>query len=182
MTAAMTIGDAGAVPAWGPKMAALANDKQRAFVCALFDAPPKGKGQLIWAATTAGYGTSTSSKKSLSVIASRLAMQPAVQDALHEEAHRRFKMLPAAAIPALEQLLKSPGHRDHSRGIAMVLDRFAPVETRTTVRIEDTRPPTPEAIATVLARIEELARRAGIALPPPPTIDAEFKIVEAAGS
>src|SRR5262249_8309010 len=48
-----------ALPEWGPKMRALANDKQRAFVCALFDAPPHGKGQLIWSAKVGGYGTPT---------------------------------------------------------------------------------------------------------------------------
>ena len=45
-------------PPWGPKMLALSTDKQRAFVCALYDeeAPIKGEGLLIWAARKAGYG------------------------------------------------------------------------------------------------------------------------------
>jgi hypothetical protein len=36
--------DIDVVPSWGPKMLALANDKQRAFVCALFMPRPRERG------------------------------------------------------------------------------------------------------------------------------------------
>jgi phage terminase small subunit len=170
------ITDVNVVPSWGPKMLALANDKQRAFVCALFDAPPKGKGALIYAAQTAGYGTSTSSRKSLGVIGSRLAMDDRVQEAIAEESHKRLRLLPPAAISALERLIRNPAHKDHARSLAMVLDRSDPLQTTHTVRVEDTRPPSIEATQKVLDRIEELMRRAGLA-PKSPVIDGDFKIV-----
>ena len=69
------------LPDWGPAMRALDNDKHRAFVCALFDAPGGAKGQLYLCTKAAGFGTATSSRKSLSVIAQRLlgnALRPAL--------------------------------------------------------------------------------------------------------
>jgi len=58
-------------PDYGPRMKALDNDRQRQFVVGLFSAPPKGRGQHIWAARFAGYGKAdgTSSNKVLGVIA-----------------------------------------------------------------------------------------------------------------
>lgn len=164
-------------PQWGPKMQALANDKQRAFVCALFDAP-KAKGRLIWAARAAGYGTATSTNKSLSVISSRLGQDERIQEAIAEESHKRLRTLSPGAIGALDSLIGNPNHRDHVRALAMVLDRSDPLQTTHTVRVEDVRPPSMEATEKVLARIEELAKRAGLIAPAPPVIDGEFKVVE----
>jgi phage terminase small subunit len=117
-----------ALPDWGKAMLALKTDKQRLFVCALFDAPPHGKGQLIYSAKTAGYGTATSTNKSLSVIANRLVQDDKIQAAIKEEAHRRFRLLPPAAIAAVQKLIADPTHRDHARALAMVLDRTDPVQ------------------------------------------------------
>jgi hypothetical protein len=74
---------------WGPKMLAL-NDRQRAFVVALYseEVPPKGEGRLIFAAHRAGYGTGKSTNSVLSVIASRL-----VHDAKIQQARRIFAPL-----------------------------------------------------------------------------------------
>ena len=63
------------------------------------------------------------------------------------------------------------------RAIAAVIDRTDPLQTLHTVKVEDTRPPSPEITAKVLERIDELARRAGL-LPSPQTIEADFEIVE----
>jgi hypothetical protein len=49
---------------YGPKMRALKTERQRRFVIALFDAPRK-EGRIIFAARVAGYGTETSTNKSL---------------------------------------------------------------------------------------------------------------------
>jgi hypothetical protein len=167
--------DIEALPEWGPKMRALANDRQRTFVCALFDAPPHGKGQLIWSAKVAGYGTPTSTNKSLSVIAARLIQGEKVQAAIQEESHRRMRLLPPAAITAIQKLIADPTHKDHARALAMVLDRTDPVEVKHEVNVHHDAP-TIEMTEKVIARIEQLARRAGV-VPLPPPIEGEFTVV-----
>lgn len=161
----------------GPAMRALANDRQRAFVRALFDAPRK-EGRIIWAARVAGYGTENSTNKSLSVIGSRLNVSAGIQVAIAEELQRRLRSLSPTAVQALENLLSNPEHRDHARSIAMVLDRADPVSSTHTVKVEHS---TPNEIAAatekVMARIHELAQRAGLQKLPPP-IDAEYVVVQ----
>lgn len=161
---------------WGPAMAALPNDRQRAFVVALYDeeAPRKGDGLLIYAARAAGYGTATSSTKSLGVIANRIVHDGRVQAAIVEHSRSVLRAVPPEAIRALKELIRDPKARDHARAIAMVIDRTDPVATLTTLRIEDTRPPAPEITQKVLERIDELARRAGL-LPAPRMIDGDCR-------
>ena len=160
----------------GPAMAAL-SEKRRAFVVALYDedAPRKGEGLFTYAAQLAGYGTPTSSKKSLGVIAGRIAHDDRVQAAIVEYSHRVMRAIPPEAIRALKELIRDPKHKDHARGIAMVLDRADPLQSLHTVKVEDNRAPTEKATLKVLERINELARRAGLRLPAP--IDAEYSVV-----
>ncbi|HUI12559.1 MAG TPA: hypothetical protein VL048_03705 [Xanthobacteraceae bacterium] len=166
---------------YGPAMRALANDRQRAFVCALFDAPRK-EGRVIFAARAAGYGSADSTNKSLSVIGSRLHVSDKIQAAIAEESQRRMRGLSPRAIKALEDLIDDPTHRDHARGIAMVLDRSDPVATTHNVVVEHREPhELVKATEKVLARIEELAARAGVRELPPP-IDAEFSVVPVEGA
>ena len=162
---------------FGPKMAAL-SEKRRALVCALFDddTPAKGDGLLVFAARRAGYGSPTSSTKSLGVIAGRIVHDDDVQAAIKEHSHRVMRAIPPEAIRALKKLIADPTHRDHMRAIAAVIDRTDPLQTMHTVKIEDTRPPSPEITQKVLARIDELARRAGL-LPSPQIIDGECRDV-----
>lgn len=91
----MTSLETEAAPEWGPAMSAL-NEKRRAFVCGLYDedAPRKGDGLLIYAAQVAGYGTPTSSKKSLSVIANRIVHDDRVQAAIVEYSQRVLRAIP----------------------------------------------------------------------------------------
>jgi hypothetical protein len=65
----------------------------------------------------------------------------------------------------LKNLIRDPKHKDHARGIAMVLDRADPMQTVHTVRVEDVRPPSVEVTQAVLDRIEALMHRAGLAPP-----------------
>ncbi len=162
---------------FGPKMVAL-SEKRRALVCALFDddTPAKGDGLLVFAARRAGYGSPTSSTKSLGVIAGRIVHDDDVQAAIKEHSHRVMRAIPPEAIRALKKLIADPTHRDHMRAIAAVIDRTDPLQTMHTVKIEDTRPPSPEITQKVLARIDELARRAGL-LPSPQIIDGECRDV-----
>jgi phage terminase small subunit len=114
---------------WGPAMAALASDRHRAFVLALYQIKP-GYGAHVKAAKMAGFGTKTSSAKSWSVIASRLAHDEKILAALHEEDQKRLRASAPRAIRALQGLVENSSHKDHARGIAMVLDRVHPAETR----------------------------------------------------
>jgi hypothetical protein len=164
-------------PEWGPAMAAL-SEKRRAFVVALFDenAPNKGNGLFVFAARLAGYGTPTSSKQSLGVIAGRIAHDDRVQAAIVEYSHRALRAIPPEAIRALKDLIRDPKHKDHARAIAMVIDRADPLQTVHTVRVEDVRPPSVEVTQAVLDRIEALMQRAGLA-PPAKVIDGNYRDV-----
>jgi hypothetical protein len=155
---------------WGPAMKALPSDRHRAFVLALYQVPP-GYGAHVKAAKMAGFGTSTSSAKSWSVIASKLAHDERILAALCEEDQKRIRASAPRAVRALQHLIEDSDHRDHARAIAMTLDRVHPVETTHNVRVDHHHrivPTTPE----VLERINRLARQAGI-LPDslPPIID-----------
>jgi hypothetical protein len=158
---------------WGPKMKALLSDRHRMFVLSLYEIP-RGYGAHVKAAKMAGFGTATTSAKSWSVIASKLAHDEKILEAMREEDERRIRASAPRAIRALEHLIETPDHKDHGRAIGMVLDRVHPAETTHTVKVEH-QVPLVVATAEVLARIAKLAARAGLdPLRLAPPIDAEF--------
>jgi phage terminase small subunit len=114
---------------WGPAMAALANDKQRAFVLCLYEVP-RGNGAAPAAARMAGFGTSTSSDCSMRVNAFRLMHNPRILAAIAEEDIRRIKTSAPRAIRALQNLIEDPTHKGHERALQMVMDRVHPAEQR----------------------------------------------------
>jgi hypothetical protein len=114
---------------WGPYMKALPSDRHRAFVLALYEVP-LGYGAQVKAAKRAGFGSSTSSAKSWSVIASRLAHDEKIQAAIREEDEKRIRASAPRALRALGRLIENPGHKDHGRAIGMVMDRVHPAEQR----------------------------------------------------
>jgi hypothetical protein len=61
------------------------------------------------------------------------------------------------------------------RAVASVIDRVDPLQQNVSVNVRH-EAPTVELTEQVIARIEELARRAGVAALPAP-IDAEFAVV-----
>jgi hypothetical protein len=166
------------VPPLAPAMMSLATDRQRAFVEALYDedAPRKGAGLLIFAARKAGYGTGTSSNKSLSVIANRLVQDDAVKKAIAEYSRSLVRAIAPEAIRAVKEMLRAPRDKHRMKAAAAILDRIDPIETTHTLKIEDHRPPSAEVTQKVLDRIEELARRAGLHVLPP-VIDGEFEVL-----
>jgi hypothetical protein len=177
---------ADAEPVSGPRLLSLPTEKMRRFVEALYsdEAPAKGDGLLIFAAREAGYGNTagTSTNKALSVIANRLIHDSRVQAAIIEYSHAAVRAISPEAVRAVRDLIRDGEPRVlRLKAAVAVLDRVVPIETRHTVTVEDNRPPSPAAIEKVLARIEELARRAGIPVAPP-TIDGECVVVEAGGS
>jgi hypothetical protein len=119
---------------WGPAMKALPSDRHRAFVLSLYQIKP-GYGAHVKAAKLAGFGSSTSSAHSFSTIAARLAHDEGILAALFEEDQKRIRASAPRAIRALQHLIEDPEHKDHARGIGMVLDRVHPAETRHTVDV-----------------------------------------------
>jgi phage terminase small subunit len=103
---------------YGPAMASLRTDRQRRFVVAMFDVPQNRRARIN-AARLAGYGTATSSNKSIAVIAARLADDEAIQLAIEEEGRRRFRTLAPVAHNALKKLLQNPKHRDHGKAVEL---------------------------------------------------------------
>ena len=142
---------------WGPCMAALRSDRHRAFVLALYQVPP-GYGANVKAAKMAGFGTNKTTVQCWSVIASRLAHDDQILAALHEEDQKRIRASAPRAIRALTNLIEDPGHRDHVRGISMVLDRVHPAETHHTVEVHHTIDHDAEAIEQL-----RILRRLGVA-------------------
>ena len=179
MTAAAAQDSAIDPPQWGPKMLALPNDRWRNFVMALFDpdAPNKGDGLLLYAARQVGLGTATSSSKSLGVMAGRICHDERTQAAIAEYSIAAVRGgLAPDVVRSIRNVVNDPKHRDHARILALVYDRLDPLQTLHTVKVEDHRPASPEITERVLARIDELARRAGL-LPSPQIIDGECRDV-----
>ena len=154
-------------------MLALPTDRHRAFVRALYTVRP-GHGARVKAAKLAGFGTPQSSPQSMATIASRLSHDERVLAAIAEEDQKYIRSSAPRAIGALSRLIENPRHKDHARGIAMVLDRTMPLETQHTVKVQHDATPALKATAAVLARINELALLAGIdPAKMPPLIEAQ---------
>jgi hypothetical protein len=156
----------------GPAMLALPTDRHRDFVRALYQVK-SGHGSGSKAARLAGWGTPSSSAQTLATIASRLMHDERVLAAISEMDRQRIRGIAPRAISALERLVENPRHKDHARGIAMVLDREHPAETVLNVKHDAT--PALKATTEVLARIVELAARVGIDLTQGPMIDVSPK-------
>src|SRR5260370_3928789 len=142
----------------GEKMKALPTDRHRAFVRALYQVKP-GFGAQSKAAKLSGWGQPLSSSASMATIASRLMHDERILAAIHEEDQKRIRASAPRAISALSALVENPKHKDHARGIAMVLDRVHPAETQLTVKVEHSATPEFKETAQVLARIAELAAK-----------------------
>jgi phage terminase small subunit len=158
----------------GPAMLALPTDRHRAFVRALYVVRP-GHGARVKAAKLAGFGTPQSSPQSMATIASRLSHDERILAAIAEEDQKFIRSSAPRAIGALSRLIETPGHKDHARGIAMVLDRVHPAETVHNVRVDHQHDVTPNAkeTARILERIAELSAKFSVRLPAPTVIDGE---------
>jgi hypothetical protein len=164
----------------GPAMKALPTDRHRAFVRAMYQVKP-GFGAAVRAAKVAGFGTPESTPQSMATIASRLTHDERVQAAFVEQDQLYIRASAPRAIRALSSLIENPNSKDHARGIAMVLDRVHPAESVINVKHDAT--PALRATADVLARIEQLALRAGLdpaRLPPMIDVSPSSKSEEAA--
>lgn len=115
--------------ALGPAMRGLPNNRWRAFVeYYLLEKP--GHGAQTAAARRAGFGTPKTTPLNMARIASRLARDERMVAAVAEEARKIVRGGAPEAAKALLALVRDPEHRDHARGIAMVLARTDPEVTK----------------------------------------------------
>ena len=109
----------------GPAMRALPNNRWRAYVeYYLLEKP--GHGAQTAAARKAGFGTPKTTPLNMARIASRLARDERMVAAVAEEARKIVRGGAPEAAKALLGLVRNPEHKDHARGIAMVLARTDP--------------------------------------------------------
>jgi hypothetical protein len=155
---------------WGPCMAALPSDRHRAFVWSLYQIP-RGYGAHVKAAKMAGFGTSTTSAQSWSVIATR---DERVLRSLAEEDERRIRASAPRAVRALEHLIEDPTHKDHCGAVSMILDRTNPIQQQHLVQHEHQHQHTHRLSADeVTRRILQLCGAVGVDVPAlPAPIDA----------
>jgi phage terminase small subunit len=116
-------------PQLGQAMNSLPNNKWRNFVeFYILEGP--GHGAQTNAARRAGFGKSTTKPLYMARIASRLMADPRMQAAIAEEARKIVRGGAPEAARALLNLIRNPQHRDHARGIAMLLARTDPEVAR----------------------------------------------------
>jgi hypothetical protein len=109
----------------GPAMRALPNNRWRAFVeFYLLEKP--GHGAQTSAARRAGFGNGKTTPLNMARIASRLMRDDRMVAAIAEEARKIVRGGAPEAAKALLALVRDPEHKDHARGIAMVLARTDP--------------------------------------------------------
>jgi hypothetical protein len=122
------------------------------------------------------------------VIARLRAVQRELADLkLQIPERKRIRASAPRAINALTRLVEDPKHKDHARGIAMVLDRVHPAEQVYKVDHQHMHDVTPSAANTAetLKRIAELCAKFNVAGPPPllagPTIEGEATLISQRG-
>lgn len=109
----------------GPAMRALSNNRHRAFVeFYLLEKP--GHGAQTNAARRAGFGHARTTPLNMARIASRLMRDDRIIAAIAEEARKIIRGGAPEAAKALLELVRNSEHKDHARGIAMVLARTDP--------------------------------------------------------
>jgi hypothetical protein len=116
----------------GPAMRKLPNDKWRMFARAYATGKP-GLGAATNACRAAGFS------KNRPDIARKYAWQlvrdPRMIAAIEEEARNVIRLGAPEAARALLNLVRNEGHKDHARGIGMLLDRVYPVMTVANVEV-----------------------------------------------
>lgn len=161
---------------WGPKMLAL-TEMQRLFVVELANPDTANYTEAAW---KAGY--SANSEVAIRVIASRMANNPKIQEALEEYITARIKMSSGMYLNALETIALDPQNKNSARAASNLLDRAGHGAVQ---RIE--KKVIREVILTEgqeLERIRVLARELGLPISDllgerqaAKVIDAEYEIV-----
>src|SRR5260370_12518834 len=117
----------------GPAMQALPNDQWRAFAEAYATKKP-AHGMLVEAAREAGFGIG-STPTIMAKIAWRLANDDRMIAAIAELSRKIIRVGSTEAANAVLALLRDPKHKDHGRGLGMVLSRSDPIATLHTMEV-----------------------------------------------
>lgn len=156
-------------PEFGPAMSAL-SERQRNFVLAMIEVPGCSHAE---AARRAGYSDIAEGAK---VRGHYCAHNPAVQEAMREEAGKRLQASSLLAAGILMKMLTDDGiePKDRIKAAGMLLDRsgFGAAQT-----INVNKTVTDRSGTAVMARLKELARKHGI--DPMKLLSDETAVVEA---
>jgi hypothetical protein len=116
----------------GPRMRALPNDRWRMFARAYATGKP-GLGAATNAARVAGF--SPNRPDVVRKKAWDLSRDPRMIAAIEEEARNVIRLGAPEAARALLNLVRNEAHKDHARGIGMLLDRVYPILTLRNVEV-----------------------------------------------
>lgn len=130
--------DDGDIADMGPEMAALPNDKWRAFVLAMFQVAP-GRGSLTASARLAGFGTAESTPQTMAVIAHRIAHDPRTLAAIKAEGWKRIHVGSPDAINALFAMVQNPFSKHHFQAVELLMNRVYPSQTTHNVNVTHKR-------------------------------------------
>ena len=97
----------------------------------LIQAPRHGAATA--AARAAGFGTPTTRPIVMARYAHRVMQDPRMQRALMEESKKLLRAHAPEAVNALLAIVRDVRHKDHARGVQMLLDRTDSVELHSTV-------------------------------------------------
>ena len=123
-------------PEYGPEMLAL-SPMRRKFVEALLTDPGPSLGILTRSAIAAGYCAKNPNRRNTTKIAHIVSRDPKVILALQAESRKIVRGHGyAVAVRAVMNLVNDPTHRDHARGVSMVLDRVDPAQTHHLVDVQ----------------------------------------------
>jgi hypothetical protein len=117
----------------GPAVQALPNQRWRDFVYHYVTQPP-GHGALTNAARLAGFGKD-STPATLAKLAWKLSHDARMIAAIAEVSRAIIRRAAPEAVNALLALIRDPKHRDHARGIAMIVARTDPEIARTDISV-----------------------------------------------
>ena len=117
----------------GPAMRKLGSDRQRKFVYYYVHLNTGKHSAPMTAYELAGYKPN---ERNLRTDPYKLLQREEIVEAVIEESKRALRAGAPNAVAALHRLVNDPTHRDHARGIAMLLDRVDPVLTRHDMRVE----------------------------------------------
>jgi hypothetical protein len=113
-------------------MRALPSDRWRAFVTFYLMAAPR-RGAQTDAARSAGFGKPTSNDNYFQRQAHKLMADVRIQRAILAEARKMLRGAAPEAVNALLNVIRDPKHRDHMKGVDLLLSRTDVVETHSTV-------------------------------------------------
>ena len=147
-------------PTWGPKMAALPNDRWRSFVIEWLDGSKldgRGSKGYTQAARRAGFkGNDDTMRKT----GYTLAHDPRIQEAIQEEARKRMVLDIPIGLVALREIAENKDHKDRLNAAKTLLDRTGLHEiheTKTTHEVITEDP-------MLIERIRQLALQLGVPL------------------